>query len=57
MDLTKHKIVPQECITKADYFQRIDFPSIAESFRKTTEAMKELIAVTTQSNEPTSKET
>ena len=53
MDLTKHKQIQHDCLSKADYFQRIDFPNIAESFQKAAEVLEELIAVVEKINEPT----
>ena len=51
MELEKHEQVMLECEEKADYFNRISFPIIAESFAKAHQSLKELIeAIKSMSN-------
>lgn len=51
MDLTKHKQVQHECLSKAEYFQNIDFPAIATIFREAADCMAEMIGVLDKLNE------
>lgn len=53
MDLTKHKETQKVCEEKAQYFTNIDFPIIAETFRRAAESLADLIAVLDKLNELT----
>ena len=56
MDLTKHKQVHHDCLSKAEYFQNIDFPAIATVFREAADCMAEMIDVLDKLNELTVEE-
>lgn len=57
MDLTSHKDIQKRCMSRAIYFESIDFPNIAENFRKAAEAMAELIeAIEKLNNLPVEEE-
>ena len=53
MDLTKHKQIQCNCLSKAEYFQNIDFPVIATAFREAADSMAEMIDVLDKLNELT----
>ena len=51
MDLTKHKETQKICEEKAKYFTNMDFPVIAEIFRRAAENLADLICVLDKLNE------
>lgn len=45
MDLTPYKTVLEETREQEKYFEAIDFPRLAESFKRAADSMKELMEV------------
>ena len=43
MNTNSHKQIQQECSQWAEYYAKIDFPRLADSFGKAAKALQELI--------------
>ena len=57
MDLIKHKQVQEACKVRAEYYDKIDFPLLAESFRDAATSIRELIELVEKVNaDPTRTE-
>lgn len=50
MDLIKHKQIQEACKARAEYYDRIDFPILAESFRDAAASIRELIELVEKVN-------
>lgn len=57
MDLTFHKETLAECEQKENYFNKIAFPALAQSFGKAARSLSELIDIIEKSNNSTVAET
>lgn len=51
MDVTEYKETQKELEQKADYYTKIDFPRIAESFKKAADALQKLIDIIEKLNQ------